>query len=75
MSVECACSAQGRPYLGDAQCSPLFFPQQLQCASSAVKIVFGDDLQHLLGQLHVAVLELIVRVSVVMLLTARRQGL
>jgi hypothetical protein len=57
------CRALGSSYLSDPQCSPLLFPEQLECASSAIEVVFGDDLQHLLGQLDVSVLEVVVRVS------------
>lgn len=51
-----------QPYLCDAQRSPLLLPQQLQCASRAVKVVLGNDLEHLLRELHVTVFILFVRV-------------
>ena len=50
--------------LCDAQTSPLVFPQQLEGASRAVKVVLGDSLEHLLGELDVAVLVVIVVVPV-----------
>lgn len=46
--------------LCDAQASPLVFPQQLEGASRAVKVVLGDGLEHLLGELDVAVLVVII---------------
>lgn len=50
-------------YLGDSQCSPFVLPQQLQRASRTVKVLLWYRLQHLLGQLHVSVLEVVVRIS------------
>lgn len=49
--------------LCDAQTSPLVFPQQLESASCAVEVVFGDSLEHLLGQLDVTVFVVVVVVS------------
>ena len=46
--------------LCDAQTSPLVFPQQLEGASRAVKVVLGDGLEHLLGELNVTVLVVII---------------
>jgi hypothetical protein len=46
--------------LCDAQTSPLVFPQQLEGAARAVEVVLGDGFEHLLGQLHVAVLVVVV---------------
>ena len=46
--------------LCDAQTSPFVFPQQLEGASRAVKVVLGDGLEHLLGELDVTVLVVIV---------------
>ena len=46
--------------LCDAQASPLVFPQQLEGASRAVKVVLGDGLEHLLGELNVTVLVVII---------------
>lgn len=51
--------------LRDAEPSPLILPQQLERASRAIEVVFGDGLEHLLGQLHVAVLVVVVVVPVV----------
>lgn len=50
--------------LRDAQASPLVFPQQLERASGAVEVVLGDRLEHLLGELHVAVFVVVVIVPV-----------
>ena len=50
-------------YLCDSERSPFLLPQQLQCASRAVEVIFGNDLEHLLGKLHVTVLIHVVRVS------------
>ena len=46
--------------LRDTHCPPLFLPKKLQCALAFVVIVGGDGLQHRLGKLHMAVLELAV---------------
>lgn len=46
--------------LCDAQASPLVFPQQLEGASRAIKVVLGDGLEHLLGELDVAVLVVVI---------------
>lgn len=46
--------------LCDAQTSPLVFPQQLEGASRAVKVVLGNGLEHLLGELNVTVLVVII---------------
>jgi hypothetical protein len=50
-------------YLGDAERPPLLLPQQLQGASRAVEVVFGNGLEHLLRQLHVTVLVLVIGIS------------
>lgn len=50
--------------LGDAEPSPLILPQQLERASRSVEVVLGDGLEHLLGQLHVAVFVVVVVVPV-----------
>lgn len=49
-------------YLCDAERAPLLFPQQLQGASAAVEVFFGYRLEHLLWELHVAILVLLVRI-------------
>jgi hypothetical protein len=49
--------------LCDAQTPPLVFPEQLEGAAR-IKVVFRDGLEHLLGQLHVAVLVVVVVVPV-----------
>jgi hypothetical protein len=46
--------------LCDTQTSPLVFPQQLEGASRAVEVVLGNGLEHLLGELDVAVLVVII---------------
>jgi hypothetical protein len=46
--------------LCNAQASPLVFPQQLEGASRAVKVVLWDGLEHLLGELDVAVFVVII---------------
>jgi hypothetical protein len=46
--------------LCDAQTSPLVFPKQLEGAARAVEVVLGDGFEHLLGQLHMAVLVVVV---------------
>ena len=43
------CLAPGSPHLSNPQCSPLLFPEQLECASGAIEVVFGDDLEFLQG--------------------------
>lgn len=48
------------PYLGDAQRPPFLLPQELERAPRTVEVIFGDDLQHLLGELHVAILVFVV---------------
>jgi hypothetical protein len=50
------------PYLRNAERPPLLLPQQLQGASR-VEVVFGDDFEHLLRELHVTVLVLVVGIS------------
>jgi hypothetical protein len=54
----------GMSYLGDAERSPFLLPQQLQCVPRGVEVVLGDDLEHLLGELHVTVLVRVVGVSI-----------
>jgi hypothetical protein len=46
--------------LCDAQASPLVFPKQLEGAARAVEVVFGNGLEHLLGQLYVTVLVVVI---------------
>ena len=46
--------------LRDAQSPPLFLPQKFQRTPTAVKVLLRYHLEHLLGQLHVPVLEIIV---------------
>lgn len=50
-------------YLSNAKSSPFFLPQQLECASRAVKVLLGYHLEHLLGELYMSVLVVVVRVS------------
>lgn len=50
--------------LRDAQPPPLLLPQQLERAALAVEVVARDHLEHVLGQLHVAVFVVVVGVSV-----------
>ena len=47
-------------YLGDAEPSPLFLPEQLERASRPIKVLLWYLLQHLLWQLHVAVFEIVI---------------
>lgn len=49
--------------LRDSDASPLFLPEQLQCAFRGIKVVAGNGLEHSLGQLDVAVLVFVVTVS------------
>jgi hypothetical protein len=64
-------------YLSDAQCSPLFLPQQLEdtapCFSicRVLEVVAGNGLEHCLRQLYVAVFTLAVRVSITRPVSAR----
>jgi hypothetical protein len=53
----------GVSYLCDAERSPFLLPQQLQCVPRGVEVVLGDDLEHLLGKLHVTVLVRVIGVS------------
>ena len=55
-AIECA-------YLGDTETSPFLLPQQFQRTASAVKVLLGNGLEHLLGELHVSVFVVVVRVS------------
>ena len=50
--------------LRDAETSPFIFPQQLQRASRAVKVVLGDGLEHGLGELDVTVFVVVIVVPV-----------
>jgi hypothetical protein len=50
--------------LRDSKTSPLVLPQQLQGASRAVEVVFGDGLEHRLRELDVAVFVVVVVVPV-----------
>lgn len=47
-------------YLGDAEPSPLFLPEQLERASRPIKVLLWYLLQHLFWQLHVAVFEVVI---------------
>lgn len=51
-------------HLCDPQASPLILPQQLQRPSGSVEVVLWYGLEHLLGELHVAVFEVVIAVSV-----------
>jgi len=50
--------------LRDAQPPPLVFPQQLQRAAGPVEVLFGNGFEHGLGELDVAVFEVVVGVAV-----------
>jgi len=50
-------------HLSDAEGAPLVFPQKLQGTLGRVVVVLGDGFEHGLGQLHMAVFVLAVRVA------------
>lgn len=46
VSTNAGPSLDHRPYLCDANSSPLFLPQKLECALGTVMVVLGDRFQH-----------------------------
>lgn len=53
----------GQTHLCDAHSTPFLFPEEFQCPLGLIMVLGRDDFEHRLGELHVPVLVLTIRVT------------